>query len=351
MFLCSEFRVNNRRIRKLLQVSVNNATARFTDLHLKATRRVLWEDDETGKRNIAVLPKERSRRSFLLLLKQLHRSSLFDSLLSGETQQDLQKVRQKSDNGICWFMHFVCHSYRIKILYSKAGKCHKILMFLFGLCPNRFLSLKVLSTDLIRIFMMNVSKTVETEEDLLTCLHIKLYHPQQSCRPLYSLLPVGTRSRHSADDPLRLGRDDQACSYALVDSRVSRKQLALHAYRSTSRSDMLFTIQNLSQRGRLSVNSSALDYLERMDLPDKALIRFGEYELLIIRESGEAKASFEVEFEVLAVPPSRETCSCVPSMTPVAETGSSTMNGFPCEVRALGPLETDETLMLLTMNH
>ncbi|XP_035531318.1 TRAF-interacting protein with FHA domain-containing protein A [Morone saxatilis] len=192
---------------------------------------------------------------------------------------------------------------------------------------------------------MNVSQTLETEEDLLTCLHIKLYHPQQSCKGLYGLLPLEKRSRFSADDPLRLGRDAQACTFALADVRVSRKQLALHAYRTPQSPDMLFTIQNLSQRGRLSVNSSALGYLERMDLPDKALIRFGEYEMLIIRESGEAKGSFEVEFEVLAVSPSRETCMCVPSMTPVMDTGSGAMRSLPAELRDLGPLETDETLM------
>ncbi|XP_026208441.1 TRAF-interacting protein with FHA domain-containing protein A [Anabas testudineus] len=192
---------------------------------------------------------------------------------------------------------------------------------------------------------MNVSQTMETEEDFLTCLHIKFYHPQQSCRGLYGLLPLGKRSVHSADDPLKLGRDNQACTYSLADPRVSRKQLALQAYRKPGSQDMLFSIQNLSQRGRLSVNSSALGYLERTDLPDKALIRFGEYEMLIIRESGEAKVTFEVEFEVLTAPPSRETCMCVPSMTPVMDTGSGVMNGFPTAVRALGPLETDETLM------
>ncbi|XP_034471349.1 TRAF-interacting protein with FHA domain-containing protein A [Hippoglossus hippoglossus] len=192
---------------------------------------------------------------------------------------------------------------------------------------------------------MNVSQTMETEEDLLTCLHIKLYHPQQSCRGLYGALPLGKRSRHSADDPLRLGRDAQACTYALVDPRVSRKQLALYAYRTPQSPDMLFTIQNLSQKGWLSVNSSSLGHLERADLPDKALIRFGEYEVEIIRESGEAKGSFEVEFEVLAVPPSRETCMCAPSMTPVMDTGSCVTNGFTAELTALGPLETDETLM------
>ena len=189
---------------------------------------------------------------------------------------------------------------------------------------------------------MSVSQTMETEEDLLTCVHVKLYHPQQAFKGLYGSLPLGTRSRHSADDPLRLGRDPQACTYTLDDPRVSRKQLALLAYRSPQSPDMLFSIQNLSQRGRLSVNSSALEYLERMDLPNKALIRFGEYEMLIIRESGEAKASFEVEFEVLTVPPSRETCICEPSVTAVVETG---LNNFTAELRAFGPQETDETLI------
>ncbi|XP_032399823.1 TRAF-interacting protein with FHA domain-containing protein A [Etheostoma spectabile] len=197
--------------------------------------------------------------------------------------------------------------------------------------------------------MMNVSQTMETEEDLLTRLHIKLYHPQQSCKGFFGLLPLGNNSKHSADEPLRLGRDPQACTFSLLDSRVSRKQLALHAYRTAQSPDLLFTVQNLSQRGRLSVNSSALGYLERMDLPDKALIQFGEYEILICRESGEAKGSFEVDFEVLAVPPSRETCMWVPSMTPVMETGSSGMNSpsLPGDLRVglLGPLETDETLM------
>ncbi|XP_041634827.1 TRAF-interacting protein with FHA domain-containing protein A-like isoform X2 [Cheilinus undulatus] len=139
---------------------------------------------------------------------------------------------------------------------------------------------------------MSVSQSMETEEDLLTCLHIKIYHPQHNSKNLYLHLPLETRSRHSADDPLRLGRDGNACTFALNDTRVSRKQLVFYAYRIPQSPDMLFTIQNLSQRGKLSVNSSALDYLERMDLPDKALIRFGEYEMLIVRESaGEAKTT------------------------------------------------------------
>ncbi|XP_059211265.1 TRAF-interacting protein with FHA domain-containing protein A [Centropristis striata] len=191
---------------------------------------------------------------------------------------------------------------------------------------------------------MNVSQTMKTEEDL-TCLHIKLHHPQQNCKGLYRLLPLGNKSEHAAEDPLRLGRDAQACTFALDDGRVSRKQLAIQAYRVPKSPDMLFSIQNLSQRGQLSVNGSSLGYLEKLDLPDKALIRFDKYEMLIICELGEAKESFAVEFEVLAVPPSRETCPCVPSMTPVMDTGSCVMNSFPGELRVLGPLENDETIM------
>lgn len=185
---------------------------------------------------------------------------------------------------------------------------------------------------------------METEEDLLTCLHIKFYHPQQNFKGLYGFLPFGGRIRHSAEDPLRLGRDAKACTFALNDMRVSRKQLALQAYRTPQSPDMLFMIQNLSQKGRLSVNSSALDYLERVDLPNKALIRFGEYEVLIIRESGEAKANFEVSFEVLTVPPSRETCMCEANSIPVMDTGSNGTDSFSARPTALGPLETDETL-------
>ncbi|XP_027894765.1 TRAF-interacting protein with FHA domain-containing protein A-like [Xiphophorus couchianus] len=191
--------------------------------------------------------------------------------------------------------------------------------------------------------MTNVSQTMETEEDLLTLLHIKFYHPQQHCKGLYDSLPLGTRSRCSADDPLRLGRDAQACTYSLADPKVSRKQLALNAYRTPKSPDMLFSIQNLSQRGRLSVNGSSLGYLERMDLPDKTLIRFLEYEMVIIRESGEAKTSFEVDMEVLTVPPSRETCTCVPGRAPVMDTGMVNQN--TAGLRELGPLETDETLI------
>ena len=193
--------------------------------------------------------------------------------------------------------------------------------------------------------MMSVSKAMETEENLLSCLHIGIYHPQQHSKGLYQSIPLGKRYRHSADDPFRLGRDDRACTFALVDARVSRKQLSLQAYRSPHSADTLFTVQNLSNKSRLYINGAQLDYLEKMDLPDKALVRFGEYEMLVVREWGEAKGSFEVEFEALAVSPSRETSTCSPVGTPVMDTGSWVPKNLSAELGSYGPLETDETHM------
>ena len=191
---------------------------------------------------------------------------------------------------------------------------------------------------------MSVSQTIETEEDLLPYLRIQIYHPHQHTKALYKLLPLGTRSKHSAEEPLRLGRNGQHCKYLLDDLCVSQKQLSFQAYRVPQSADMMFSIQNLSLRARLSVNGTSLDYLERTDLPDKALVRFGKYEILVVRESGEARGSFEVEFEVLTAPPSRETClsaPCGPAILDSASLASSCgLRSFQVTQEAL---ESDET--------
>lgn len=187
---------------------------------------------------------------------------------------------------------------------------------------------------------MNVSLTMETEEDFLTNLQIKLYHPQQRSKGMFSLLPLGKRIKQDADDPLRMGRDGLSCIFALADQKVSRRQLALQAFYTPQNQGMFFSIQNLSKKGRLIVNGAGLGYLERLDLPDKALVRFGEYEMLILREPGEAKGSFEVELDVLEVSPFTETCTCVPDRSPVMDTSS----GYSDGLMSHEPLESDETL-------
>ncbi|XP_072544894.1 TRAF-interacting protein with FHA domain-containing protein A [Salminus brasiliensis] len=188
---------------------------------------------------------------------------------------------------------------------------------------------------------MNVSQTMPTEETL-ACLHIQLYHPDQATQGIYSLLPLNRPYKLNAEDPVRLGRDGQMCSFVLNDARVSRKQISFHAYRKAGSTDLRFTVQNISQKGKVVVNGCELGYLERVDLEDKALLRFGRYELLVVREPGEAQDRFEVLFERQNIPPSREIGMGVPCRLAVMDTGvSNYQNGEPVSQE---PLESDETL-------
>lgn len=189
--------------------------------------------------------------------------------------------------------------------------------------------------------MLAVSQTMVTEENL-TCLHVQLYHPDQSTHPLYSHLRLNQAYKISAEDPIRLGRDGQACTFALNDTRVSRKQFSIQAYRKPGSSDLRFTVQNMSLRGKVLVNGYELGHLERADLEEKALLRFGKYEVLIWQEHGEAQDSFEVLFEKLNVSPSREMGIDVPCRIAVMDTG---LRNYQCGAPlSQEPLESDETL-------
>ncbi|XP_064181636.1 TRAF-interacting protein with FHA domain-containing protein A isoform X1 [Anguilla rostrata] len=145
----------------------------------------------------------------------------------------------------------------------------------------------------------------ETEE-YLTCLHVQLYHPKQADGRVYALMPLNRRQKHPAEEPLRLGRDEESCTFILADQRVSRKHLSIQAFRSPRCSELLFQVQNLSRRGFLSVNGARLEYLHWAELPGKALVRFGDHQLLVRREPGDGLGAFEVEFCVSPAPPCQE---------------------------------------------
>nr|XP_055054981.1 TRAF-interacting protein with FHA domain-containing protein A [Misgurnus anguillicaudatus] len=190
--------------------------------------------------------------------------------------------------------------------------------------------------------MNDVSK-LETEE-LLTCLHVHLYHPDQASRPLFHSLPINTPYTMDAEDPLRLGRDGQACTFVINDTCVSRKQLSIQAYRKTGSSNFSFMIQNMSQRGKLMIGGSELKYLERTDVDDKVLLRFGRYELLIFQEPGDSLIKYEVLFQTCCTPPSQEMGIDVPCRQPILDTAGSwnnIQNGGPA---SQDPLESDETI-------
>lgn len=191
--------------------------------------------------------------------------------------------------------------------------------------------------------MLAVSQSMPTEE-VLTSLHIQLYHPDQAMQPIYSLLKLNFSYKIPAEDPVRLGRDGQMCNFLLNDARVSRKQLSIQAFRRAGSHDMRFSVQNMSQRGKVLVSGVELSHLERADLDDKTFLRFGKYEMLIWRDPGEAEDCFEVVFEKLNIPPSREMGIDVPCQLAVMDTSvRNCQNAAPISQE---PLESDETVYL-----
>lgn len=95
------------------------------------------------------------------------------------------------------------------------------------------------------------------------------------------------------------------------------------------------------------VGGFELRYLERAELDDKVLLRFGRYELLIWQERGDSEHKFEVLFETCNTPPSQELGMDVPCNPPVMDTGSpwrSFENRGPTSPE---PLESDETVVLV----
>lgn len=193
--------------------------------------------------------------------------------------------------------------------------------------------------------MGDISK-LETQE-LLTCLHVQLFHPNQANRPLFHNLPLNEPYEMDAEDPLRLGRDGETCPFVLNDTTVSRKQLSVQAYRKPNSSILSFTIQNLSQKVNLMVGSSELKHLERAELNDKVLLRFGRYELLIWQEPGDSKNKFEILFETCNTSPSQEMGIGVPCRQPVMDSGlpwRNSENGGPTSQE---PLESDETIFVV----
>ncbi|KAL6490840.1 hypothetical protein MHYP_G00011850 [Metynnis hypsauchen] len=128
----------------------------------------------------------------------------------------------------------------------------------------------------------------------------------------------------------------------LSEGKHYKKQISFQAYRKSGSADLHFTVQNISQKGKVVVNGCELGHLERVDLEDKALLRFGRYELLVLREPGESQDGFEVLFEKQNIPPSREMGMDVTFRSAVMETGMRNyQNGGPVSQE---PLEFDETM-------
>ncbi|NXU94701.1 TIFA protein, partial [Xiphorhynchus elegans] len=183
---------------------------------------------------------------------------------------------------------------------------------------------------------MTSFEEAETEETV-TCLHMTFYHPCQEQKMMFRCLNFGKREQVRADEMAKFGRDSNICRYNLMDTRVSRIQFALQFYRKLNSSEHFFEIKNLSKRTKLTVDQTELGYLNKIDLPWKCVICFGDYQILAEVQEGESMDYFETHLHLAEAPVLQERS--LPSLQPVPENGISS-SIFLSEGKS--PTEIDE---------
>ncbi|NXK08502.1 TIFA protein, partial [Herpetotheres cachinnans] len=183
---------------------------------------------------------------------------------------------------------------------------------------------------------MSSFEEAETEETV-TCLHMTFYHPCQDNKMMFRCLNFRKRERVRADEMAKFGRDSSVCHYNLMDTRVSRIQFSLQFYRKLNSSEFCFEIKNMSKKTKLIVGQTELGYLNKIDLPCKCIICFGDYQILAEIQEGESVDYFETHLHMAEVPILQERC--LPSLQPVQENGISS-SLFPSQGKS--PIEIDE---------
>ncbi|XP_040274295.1 TRAF-interacting protein with FHA domain-containing protein A-like [Bufo bufo] len=147
---------------------------------------------------------------------------------------------------------------------------------------------------------------VDTEQTF-PCLLMKLYHPHQDDRRIFSAIELGRKYEIRAEEVVSFGRDVNCCSFTLLQNRVSRMQFALQFFKPFNSSALSFEIKNLSKKTKLYVDGWELSYLNKVDLPPKCMVRFGEFQILIETEAGESEDKFAVYCELSRVSLVQET--------------------------------------------
>ncbi|NXH16505.1 TIFA protein, partial [Bucco capensis] len=183
---------------------------------------------------------------------------------------------------------------------------------------------------------MTSVEAADTEETV-TCLHMTFYHPCQDAKMMFRGLNFCKREQVRADETAKFGRDSNVCRYNLMDTRVSRIQFSLQFYRKLNSSEYCFEIKNMSKKTKLIVNQTELGYLNKIDLPWKCIICFGDYQILAEIQEGESMDYFATYLRLAEVPILQERC--LPSLRPIPETGISS-SLFPSQDKR--PIEIDE---------
>ncbi|XP_072478796.1 TRAF-interacting protein with FHA domain-containing protein A [Notamacropus eugenii] len=142
---------------------------------------------------------------------------------------------------------------------------------------------------------MSSFEDADTEEKL-TCFQLTVYHPNQDNNNVFQGLRFFNRERLSSMEVVNFGRSSNLCHYTLQDKQVSRVQFSLQPFKQFNNSVLSFEIKNLSKKTSLLVDNMELGYLNKMDLPGRCIVRFGEYQFLMEKEDGESLEYFETRF-------------------------------------------------------
>lgn len=184
------------------------------------------------------------------------------------------------------------------------------------------------------VHIMSNFEDADTEETV-TCLHMTVYHPGQLQSGIFQSIMFYDRKKLPSTEVVKFGRNSNICHYVFQDKQASRIQFSLQPFKQFNSSVLSFEIKNMSKKTSLIVDSQVLGYLNKMDLPYRCMVRFGEYQFLLEKEDGESLEWFETQFLFSSRPLLQENW---PAQTPVPENGSYSS----CSTQSPLPTEMDE---------
>nr|XP_021504417.1 TRAF-interacting protein with FHA domain-containing protein A isoform X1 [Meriones unguiculatus]XP_021504418.1 TRAF-interacting protein with FHA domain-containing protein A isoform X1 [Meriones unguiculatus] len=166
--------------------------------------------------------------------------------------------------------------------------------------------------------IMSTFEDADTEETV-TCLQMTVYHPGQLQSGIFKSIRFCNKEKFPSIEVVRFGRNSNICRYTFQDKQVSRVQFVLQPFKQFNSSVLSFEIKNMSKKTSLMVDNQELGYLNKVDLPYRCMLRFGEYQFLLEKEDGESVESFETQFILSPRPLLQE--NSWPAQSPVLEDG------------------------------
>ncbi|CAH2300751.1 TRAF-interacting with FHA domain-containing A [Pelobates cultripes] len=187
--------------------------------------------------------------------------------------------------------------------------------------------------------MANNSSNVETEQTT-TCLHLTFYHPQNHRQNIFGAIPLRTPQEIKAEATVAFGRDVNTCKYVFLCNRASRIQFVIQFFKPLHHGGPAFEIKNVSKKAKLYVDHLELNYLNKVDLPAKCIIQFGDFQMLLEKEEGESEDVFEISCDVSRTPLVQETQERL--MVSIPENGILNGSAPPTILKCSIAEETDE---------